>query len=217
MRTWRGYLVVEGHGEQSSAVTSLVVRLWRDLGLAGFVAWAPPIRAVGIETDAGLRRACEIVRVRGDADMLLILRDEDDLCPKETGPAAARSIRALSLPFPAAIVLAEREYESLFLASLGAIAGQRIGQGAAARQGIEPGATFDGEPHRKRDAKGWLSDHMPPGRIYKPNVDQKPLTQMVDFDLVRASGLPWFGTLERALEFLAENAGGGGVYPIVAP
>jgi hypothetical protein len=30
---------------------------------------------------------------------------------------------------------------------------------------------------------------------------------MVDFDVVRQRGLPWFGSLERALRFLATNLG----------
>lgn len=49
---------------------------------------------------------------------------------------------------------------------------------------------------------------------YKPAVDQLPLTRMVDFDVVRQKGLPWFGSLERALAFLSEHLGEGGVaYP----
>lgn len=216
MTTHRGYLVVEGHGEQSSAVTNLVTRLWADLSLPGFVAWRPPIRGRALTSDDGLRRACENVRARGDAEVLLVLRDEDDACPKKRGPEAAEVIRALELPFPSAVVLAEREYESIFLASLPSIAGCPIGHGAAARPGIEKEAEFAGTPHRKRDAKGWLSSHMVGGRAYKPTVDQKPLTQMVDFDVVRESGLPWFGTLERALAFLAQSLGGSGVYPNAA-
>lgn len=54
---------------------------------------------------------------------------------------------------------------------------------------------------------------MPPGRRYKPSVDQKPLTELVDFEAVRASGLAWFGTLERALRFLDAHLGTSAAYP----
>jgi hypothetical protein len=38
---------------------------------------------------------------------------------------------------------------------------------------------------------------------------------MIDFDRLRSCDLPCFGTLERALHFLAENRGrAGGVYPL---
>lgn len=53
---------------------------------------------------------------------------------------------------------------------------------------------------------------MPPGRAYKPTVDQLALTRMVDFGALRASGLPCFSTLENALRFLAQAAPGD-VYP----
>jgi hypothetical protein len=55
--------------------------------------------------------------------------------------------------------------------------------------------------------KEWLTSQMPKGRSYKPTVDQLPLTRMVDFAVVREKGLPWFGSLERALRFLATNLG----------
>jgi hypothetical protein len=48
---------------------------------------------------------------------------------------------------------------------------------------------------------------MPAGRAYKPTVDQLPLTRMVDFATVREKKLSWFGSLERALRFLADNVG----------
>lgn len=67
-------------------------------------------------------------------------------------------------------------------------------------------------PKAKRDAKGEISRHMPEGRVYKPTVDQLALTRLLDFRLLRASALPCFGTLERALRFLS-GAHEGDVYP----
>jgi AAA domain, putative AbiEii toxin, Type IV TA system len=58
-----------------------------------------------------------------------------------------------------------------------------------------------------RGVKEWLSKHMPPGRTYKPTLDQLALARMVDFGLLRASNppLPCFGSLERAVAFLHKH------------
>jgi hypothetical protein len=70
-------------------------------------------------------------------------------------------------------------------------------------------------PEGPRDAKGVMSSLMPAGRAYKPTTDQLALTQMVDFDKLRVSGLPCFGTLERGVRFLLEEKGRpGDVFPV---
>ncbi len=214
MTAQRGYLVVEGQGEQSGAANNLVVRLWADLGLSPTVFWSPAMRGPGIGSERVLRETCESIRVRGDASLLLVLRDEDDACVRETGPRASTVLDALGLPFPSAVVLFEREFESLFLASLPSLAGKPLTVGNVDRAGISHDASFDGAAHTIRDAKRRVSQLLEgDGRRYKPTVDQKPLTRLVDFELVRSSGLPWFRTLERALRFLDANLGGRGVYP----
>ena len=69
------------------------------------------------------------------------------------------------------------------------------------------------QPCRK-DTKEWLSKNMPSGHAYKPIFDQITLTRMLDFTILRQSGLPCFGTLERALQFLSDpTPGPGRVYP----
>ncbi len=45
----------------------------------------------------------------------------------------------------------------------------------------------------------WLSKHFAGGGKYKPTVHQLPFTRMLDFAVLRASGLPCFGSFERAL------------------
>lgn len=209
----RGYILVEGHGEVTAA-PNLITRLWADLSLP-HLSWARPIRPRGITSDGGVRRACEQLRAKDDVRAVLILRDDDDGCPQIDGPALADTVRELSLPFPVATVLAYREYESLFLASLPSLAGKNIKDASGmVRPGIAADAVFDGDPESIRDAKGWLSRHMPKGRKYKETLDQLPLTRMVDFGIVRNQGLPWFGTLERGLGHLASAAPGEvGVYP----
>lgn len=136
--------------------------------------------------------------------------------PASTAPKCAAVLASLDLPFPVAIVLACREYETLFLASLDSIAGRELpAPGGYSRPGIRSGEAFLGVLERKRDVKGALTAMMPPAVSYKPSVDQLPMTQMVDFDVVRTRGLSWFGTLERALRFLGQHRARSGsfVYP----
>ncbi len=59
----------------------------------------------------------------------------------------------------------------------------------------------------RRGVKEWLSGQFPKGRSYKPSIDQLPMTRMLDFNDLRDSGLPCFGTLERALKFLDQHRG----------
>ncbi len=208
----RAYLVVEGHGEQE-AVRNLATRLWADLGLPP-LNWAPPIRGTDMKTQAGVLRSCEILRSHDDCDRALLLRDADDTdeCPATAGPETATWISLANLPFPVAVVLARREYEAWFLACLPAIAGRDIRPGVA----IPAGTVFAGDPEEKRDAKKWLTEHYPRGRAYRPTTDQLALTRMLDFAMLRAGGVRSFGTLERALRFLAAPAAAG-VYPAPAP
>ena len=209
----RGYLVVEGHGEVLAAL-NLVTRLWKDLQCRDLHWATPPIRGLALHTREGLLRACRLVRSKGDAELLLILRDEDDACPRVTGPCASSWVREERLPFPAAVVLIRREFESLFLPCLARMAGKRlVDDRGIERPGIIEGTTFSGDVEALRDAKGWLGKHFPRGFRYKPTLDQLPLTRLLDFGDLRKAAVPSFGTLERALLFLAGEAGGGDVYP----
>ena len=213
----RAYLVVEGHGDGQAAL-NLVTRLTADLGVAD-VHWAEPIRGRNLHQDRGVQKAGELVRRKGDAAGLLLLRDEDDGCPKQLAPLAATWLRELSLPFPSAVVLAHREFEAFFLPCLARMAGQKfVDPAGIERPGLLPGATFKGDPQSVRGVKEWLSKHMPPGRAYKPTLDQLALARCVDFQLLRDCDppLPCFGSLERAVLFLHEQIGrqGTAVYPI---
>ena len=211
----RGYIAIEGRGEVK-AIHNLILRLWQDLGLAHLVWADPPLRPQAISTRAGVSKVCSLVRSRPDAEALLIIRDADDDtdCPRQKGPETAEWIRSESLSFPCAIVLIRREYETLFLPCLARMAGVPLRDDRnIERPGLKPGTVFDGDYEGKRDVKGWLSKHFPPGRIYKPTLDQLPMTRMINFDDLRRSGLPSFGTLERALRFLNAARGQGLVYP----
>jgi len=205
----KGYILVEGHGELG-AVDNLISRLSEDLGLRR--VWAPASRWPNLSQFHEIQRGCNVIRTKGNTEALLILRDEDDKCPKELAPSLAEAVRKLSLPFPTAIVLFHPEYEVLFLPCIDRMAGKTLGTGAAARPGLRPGTRWQGSWESKRGIKEWLSDHFPPNRSYKPTLDQLPLTRLIDFSILRQADLPCFGTLERALGFLAGGSAGE-VYP----
>jgi hypothetical protein len=205
----KGYVLVEGHGELG-AVDNLLSRLSADLGLPR--AWAPAIRWKNLHLQAGVERGASLIRSKAQAEALLVLRDEDDDCPAEKGPAMANWLHGLRLPFPSAAVLFRPEYEVLFLPCLDHMAGKALGTGVAARPGLRPGTRWEGAWESRRGIKEWLSAHFPPNRSYKPTLDQLPLTRMIDFAALREANLPCFGTLERALSFLGEG-GAGEVYP----
>lgn len=208
-----GYVLVEGMGEVE-ALPNLLHRLGADLGLPP-IRWARPLRQ-DLYTLDGLRRGCERVRSFRDASALLIVRDSEDDCPATAGPGLAAALAAGSYPFPIAVSLMYREYETLFLASLSSLRGRRLDAGSGTeRDGILADAEFVGDPQRIRDAKGWLSAHMPPGRAYKPTTDQLAMTRLITFDLLRERSLPCFETLERALRFLTDpSSSAGQVYPL---
>lgn len=209
----KGYILVEGHGEVEAA-GNLVTRLWRQTGHD--LPWTPPRRWLNLHLPKGIEGAAEFVRRRGDAGALLILRDEDDACPRHTAPVLASWLSALRLPFPAAVVLFHPEYEVLFLPCVATMAGRAIEQRPGQnRPGLLPGTTYVGDWEAHRGVKEWLSRHFPRGRSYKPTQDQLPMTRMLDLDVVRAAGVPCFGTLERALGFLAASVDARtcGVYP----
>jgi hypothetical protein len=203
----KGYVLVEGHGELG-AVDNLVSRLSADLELP--LSWAPAIRWKNLHLRRGIEKGANYIRTKRDAQALLILRDEDDECPREHGPLMAGWLRALNLPFPASVVLLHPEYEVLFLPCLDRMEGKALGTAAVARPGLREGTRWEGDWESRRDVKGWLSAHFPRNRSYKPTLDQLSLTRFLDFPALRSSGLSCFGTLERALTFLAR---GSGVYP----
>lgn len=208
MNPKRALAFVEGHGEVAAAA-NLLTRLSQDLSLP--LTWVGTVRWSNLHQERGVQKALEYVRRRADVEACLLLRDEDDDCPRERAPSQAALIAREKPSVPIALVLLHPEFEVLFLPCVRLMAGRPLGSGAAARPGLREGSDYSSGWEDRRDVKGVLSSMFPPGRIYKPTLDQLFLTQMIDFPTLRASGLPCFGSLERALRFLA--AAPSGVYP----
>lgn len=137
-----GYVIIEGQGEVA-AVTNLLTRLASDLKLPP-IHWRPPMRKAVTSQRVALE-VCEIVRSKADIDCLLVLRDEDDGCPRQTGPELAGWLAAASLPFPTAATLMYREYEVLFTDHGARAAAMCRGKlRSVATHARQPAATYDG-------------------------------------------------------------------------
>jgi hypothetical protein len=98
--------------------------------------------------------------------------------------------------FSVATVFACQEYESWLIAGVASLAGKPLKDG---RPGVKPGTTPPDEDLESapRDAKSWLSNVMASG--YSPVRDQAPLTEIVDWELVRKRPMRSFRRLENAV------------------
>jgi hypothetical protein len=165
-----------------------------------------------LHTRVGIQRGAAFARAKRVA-ALLIVRDEEDLCPRTRGPQMSSWLREESLPFPSAVVLMHPEFEVIFLPCLALMAGKPIQSAGVERPGLAADTQFEGGWEDQRGIKEWLTNHMTANRSYKPTLDQLPLTRLVDIPMLRAANVPCFGTFERALRFLANSRTEGSVYP----
>lgn len=163
--------IVEGQGEE--AAVPLLLRRLRDVAQVWEVQVGRPIRqhrSQLVKKDT-LQRAVRLALVREDCTGILILFDADDDCPAELAPTLEAWAREAAGGKPCAVVIANREYEAWFLASVEALRG---------RCGLLLGATSHPRPEEPRDAKGELERRMRPGASYSPSVDQVTLTAHLD-------------------------------------
>ncbi len=188
--------VVEGDGEMEAVPMLLRRMLERMERWDWSVGKARKIGGIGKlrkEFDNLLQR----LATAPDCDAILILNDMDDGCPVTEALALAQRARTLMLPCPVALVLAHREYESWFLTSLPTIAGN---------YDLPANLVYQGEIEGRRDVKGWLSDQMPPGKIYKETIHQVRMTGLLDIDLALSSR-----SFQRFYHAVEELVGTGGV------
>lgn len=139
-----------------------------------------------------LERAIHLAALRaGQRGRILVLLDAETDCPAILAPRLMERARETRPDRETRVVLAKSEYESWFLAAAGSVAGRRD---------IVATLTSPEDPESIRDAKGWLSARMPPGRSYRPTLDQAALTARFDLDTARNA--PSFDKLWRELEGL---------------
>ncbi len=163
--------IVEGQGEE--AALPLLLRRLRDEAQAWGLEIARPHRKRRtqlVQRDS-LQSAVKVAGLRGDCAGILVLFDADDDCPKELAPTLEQWAQQAAGGTPCAVVMANREYEAWFLASIEAMRG---------RAAILPDAASHVDPEAPRDAKGELERRMQPGASYSPSVDQIALTAYLD-------------------------------------
>ncbi|MEO8596408.1 MAG: DUF4276 family protein [Candidatus Solibacter sp.] len=182
--------IVEGHGE-TAALPALLRRMDAEGGLrvvvAGRVNRTTVVKPGELESQ--VEAAALSVRPRG---AVLILLDSDDDCPKELAPKLLERAMLASIGLPVAVVLAEREFETWFVAAAESLAGHR---------NLPPALTCPANPERIRDAKGWLSSQMPANRPYSPPRDQPALAAIFDIPTARERA-PSFDKFCREVERL---------------
>ena len=146
---------------------------------------------------------------------VLLLLDGDTKHYRDAPFCAATAARALADAarkagagevFSVSVVFACREYESWLLAGAGSLAGQPPPD---RRPGIPAGAPVpEGDfEESHRNAKKWFKETLPNG--YNPPIDQKPLTQLVDLEEIRARKMRSFQRLESALDQIIDAFRGG--------
>lgn len=194
--------IVEGHGDVR-AVPVLLRRFVAETEAYDVTVVSP----IKLPRDKLVRQA-DVDRVirralLNQCDAILVLFDSDDDCPKETASMVRGWSAAAAGAIPCDVVLAHREYEAWFLASIESLRGQR---------GITEDALHHPNPESPRDAKGELRSRMRAGQTYSETKDQPALSaqfSMADAyarsrsfrkltkafgDLVRATGRqidPW--------------------------
>ena len=189
--------IVEGHGEVK-AVPILLRRIAERVspGIALEVPRPIRVKRHQILKAEELERAVALAAGRaGPHGGILVLLDADDDCPAELASRLLRRTRQSRPDRPIRVVLAKAEYESWFLAAA-SLAGHR---------GIDEAASPPADSEAIRNAKGWLSASMPPGRRYRETLHQAALTARFDLDSARAA--PSFDKVWRDLASLLGGPG----------
>jgi hypothetical protein len=172
-------LIFTGHGERD-ALPILIRRVAEvvDPGLSVEIVHrrrSPESKRQAGELEPAVERAARQLGGRGGI-LILMDSDWDEACPAKDGPMILNKARSVRPDLPLSVVLAHKEYEAWFIAAAESLRGKR---------GISEQIESAPDPEAIRNAKGWLSDHMPPNRPYAPVTDQPALTALFDFDQAR--------------------------------
>lgn len=188
--------IVEGYGE-IFAVPILLRRLRDEAQAWGLEIARPHRRSRSELVDRNtLQNAIRVATLTEDCAGILVLFDADDDCPMELASNLDGWARAAAGAIPCPVVMANREYEAWFLASIESLRGQ---------SGVREDARSFPEPESPRNAKGRLERQMLRKR-YSPAIDQAALTAR--FDLASAwRGCRSFRKLVSAVGALFQAAG----------
>jgi hypothetical protein len=187
--------IVEGHGEQRSAIRTLISRVWLEIAGGEYVNVLRPIRQPRSQLmkQAGLLRAIDLADLKlrelpkGDNSLVLVLFDADQDLPCVLAPALLKMIRSERRHLDISVVLPNPEFETWFAAaakSLGDYFDLSL---------VEPAPDADAAGQRKGAVRRWMHGH------YGETVDQPRLTAAMDLALCRSRSKS-FDKLCRELE-----------------
>jgi len=194
--------IVEGEGE-IEAVPKLIVKILHHLGRYDFVSVAGR-NARGCDNLKKREFLERLIRAAEELDgvaAVLIVVDADDNCPKVLAAELSQTVREIGVRVAVAVVVANREYEAWFLASLATIAGQNLTGGSV----LPADCKFVGDVEAKSGVKEWITAQLPKGFSYKPRTDQGVLTQKIDVELAVQNSRS-FRRLVHAIELLVDAA-----------
>ncbi|MBI5559671.1 MAG: DUF4276 family protein, partial [Deltaproteobacteria bacterium] len=161
------------HGEVA-AVPVLLRRLRDEVGVFT-VDVLPPIRQTRsqLAQKSSLQRVVQVacLKVQGECATILILFDSDDDCPKERAIEMQQWASEVSRSIPCAVVMAVKEYEAWFLATMESLRG---------KAGIMDDAVSLDNPELVRGAKEAIERQMMSGFSYKETIDQPALSAIFD-------------------------------------
>ena len=196
--------IVEGQGDEA-AVPLLLRRLRDEAQSWGLDVGRPHRRRrTQLVKRDSLQSAVHVAALRENCAGILILFDADDDCPAELAPILEQWAREAAAEIPCAVVMANREYEAWFLASIETLRG---------RASLLPDATSHQEPEVPRDAKGQLELRMSRGASYSATVDQAALTAHLDL----ASAYRHCRSFRKLVSAFGALAAAAGVAPAVWP
>ncbi|MBM4050410.1 MAG: DUF4276 family protein [Planctomycetes bacterium] len=172
--------IVEGHGEVRAAPI-LVHRIASEWDPTQTVIVKPVVRSPSswLKKPGALESEVEnVVRRLGGMGGVLVLLDCDwhAGCPKFDGPPWLKRAREARRDVPISVVFAYREFEAWFIAAAESIRGYC---------GLPLDLVPDPRPEAIRNAKGWLTRHMPRNRPYAETTDQPALTRAFDMHAAR--------------------------------
>lgn len=159
--------IVEGHGEVSAF--PILLRRFVDQAGVWSVGIGRPIRKPRnqLVRETELRRAVRLALIQPECTSVLVLFDGDSDCPAELGPVVQEWAAAEAGDVPCEVVIAYKEYEAWFLASIESIQGYRR---------IRADAQPHPNPEQPRGAKGQLEARMERGATYLETTDQPALS-----------------------------------------
>lgn len=169
--------IVEGHGEAAS-VPILIRRVAASIDPPVAVDVTPiRVSKSKLLKPEELKRAVELAAMRSGTGGILLLLDADDDCPARLGPDLLAQVQRIRPDKVSAVVLANKEFESWFLAAAESLGGHR-----KLRRDLQSPA----RPEVIRGAKEWLSNAIE-GGVYSPTLDQPALTAIFDFEQAKRS------------------------------